>query len=238
MRKAVLFDLDGTLLPMDMDEFIQLYYKEIQESGIADVFHKSKGMDMFSAAIAYMMGEHGDLTNEEAFCSKAEDLSGLKRDKFLPIFEDFYKNRFKILKSTVKEEPLVKDILNELKRKDYTLILATNPYFPRIATDTRINWAGLSCDDFSYVTYYENSRYSKPNLKYFEEVLDNTGFKASECYMVGNSVEEDLCAVKMGFEAFFLTDYSVGDIAQAPECMSGSYMDLYDWAKSLPEVRE
>lgn len=238
MRKAVFFDLDGTLLPLDMDVFIRAYYVEIQKSGVLDILQNEKGLDMFNAAIGFMMGEHGMHTNEDAFCRKLEELSGVKRDVFMPEFIRFYKHNFRNIKGCTRCEPLSRKVVDELKRKNYRLVLATNPFFPRIATDMRIGWAGLKKEDFEHVTYYENSRYCKPDFRYFEALLNETGLAAGECYMVGNSVEEDLCAAKIGFEVFFLKDYCIGDVEKAPECASGSYSDLLGWAKSLPAVEE
>jgi FMN phosphatase YigB (HAD superfamily) len=238
MRKAVFFDLDGTLLPLGMQDFSNIYFRELKESGMAECLGQDRGMDLFFDAFQFMMGEHGLASNKEAFCQRLEKTSGVKRDVFLAEADDFYKNRFRHIRSITHEEPLVKEIISELKRKHYTLVLATNPVFPQVATNMRMEWAGLKKMDFVYVTYYENSRYVKPNLKYFEEVCKKTGFAPDECYMVGNSVKEDLCAVRLGMEVFFVKDYYEGDIAKAPNCASGSYAELLQWAKSLPDVEE
>ena len=86
----------------------------------------------------------------------------------------------------------------------YDVALATNPIFPSIATRKRISWTGLSYDDFSLVTTYENSSYCKPNLKYYEEILNKLGYKPEECLMVGNDVVEDMIAKKLGMKVFLL----------------------------------
>ncbi len=238
MRKAVFFDLDGTLLPMDNDEFIHGYFGTIQKSGVTAILHRERGMDMFFASVRHMMGEHGQSSNEEAFARRLEELSGVQREAFLPAFEAFYRTHFKNVRQVVKKEPVIHEILRVLKDKNYTLVLATSPVFPQIATDMRMEWAGLDKADFMHVTCYENSRYVKPNLKYYEDVLRDTGFDADECYMVGNSVTEDLCALKLGFEVFFVTNYHVGNMAEAPECPRGTYNDLLRWALNLPRLKK
>lgn len=237
MRKAVFFDLDGTLLPMDNDEFVDAYFAELKKSGVLEILDKDKGMEYFFSSVKYMVGEHGYSSNEEAFCTKLEQLSGAKREIFLPLFEAFYKKHFSTVKKVVKSKPVIHNVLRLLKQKNYTLILATSPVFPQLATDMRIAWAGLDKDDFRYITYYNNCRFTKPNLKYYEELLKQTGFKAHECYMVGNSVTEDLCASELGFEVFLVTDYHVGDISLAPQCSMGTYGDLLNWADGLPYIQ-
>ena len=94
-----------------------------------------------------------------------------------------------------------------LKEKGIRRILATNPLFPRIATESRTRWAGLETTDFEIITTYETSHYCKPNGKYFEEILALAGLTPTECIMVGNDVEEDMlpCS-KLGMEVFLLSD--------------------------------
>ena len=75
-----------------------------------------------------------------------------------------------------------------------------------MATKARIRWAGCNPDDFKYITAYENSRFSKPNLKYYEEVLEKTGYKPEEVIMVGNDVREDMIVNKLGIDSYLITD--------------------------------
>ena len=84
--------------------------------------------------------------------------------------------------------------------------LATNPLFPRVATHSRIRWAGLEPEDFELVTTYESSRFCKPNLRYYEEILDQLQVQPGECLMVGNDADEDMVAERLGMRVFLLTD--------------------------------
>ena len=109
----------------------------------------------------------------------------------------------------------------------YRVVLATNPIFPAIATQSRIRWTGLEPEDFEFITTYENSSYSKPNPRYYEEVLEKIGCTPAECLMVGNDVTEDGAAKKLGIDVFFLIDCLINqegrDISGEPH---GSWEDL------------
>ena len=85
------------------------------------------------------------------------------------------------------------------------MVLATNPIFPEIATRQRIKWAGLDIEDFELVTTYENSRFSKPNLNYYTDILAKINVDAKDCMMVGNDVSEDMVTTKLGMKVFLLT---------------------------------
>ena len=86
------------------------------------------------------------------------------------------------------------------------MVLATNPLFPKVATESRIRWAGLNPDDFEIYTTFETSHYCKPNLDYYREVLNELQVSAEECLMIGNDVSEDMVAEKLGMKVFLLTD--------------------------------
>ena len=100
----------------------------------------------------------------------------------------------------------------------------------------RFYWtcSGLEPEDFDYYTTYENSSFCKPNLAYYQEILDKLGCKAEECAMIGNDVDEDMVAGKLGFKTFLLTpcllNRSGQDIAQWPH---GGFEELKAWLETL-----
>ena len=236
MRTAVFFDLDGTLLPMDMDLFTRLYFKAVKEAGLFDRISGQKGEEIFGRAVYAMLANDGRDLNKNVFFGVIKKESGIKTESLMRYMDCFYDNEFKQLKQSTYAHEAVHRVVKALKEKGYRLILATNPVFPRIATDQRIEWAGLSSDDFEYITYYDNARYCKPNPKYYIEILENTGLSAEECYMVGNDVAEDMCAVTLGFKGFLVLDHLIGDIRKGPECEAGDYSGLLDFAESLQHI--
>ena len=103
-------------------------------------------------------------------------------------------------------EKYAKEIIDLVKQKGMTAVLATNPVFPRVATESRIRWAGLDPKDFALYTTYENACFCKPNPKYYLEILEKLGCQPSECLMVGNDVDEDMVAESLGMRVFLLSD--------------------------------
>ncbi|MDD5018402.1 MAG: HAD family hydrolase [Eubacteriales bacterium] len=236
MRKAFFFDLDGTLLPLDMDAFSRLYFGAIKKSGFFDRICENRGEGIFEKAIYEMMQNDGRANNRDVFFQAIEDMSGAAPDDLMPHMERFYRNEYKQVRKCTRMDGRVKESIKELKDKGYRLVLATNPLFPPIATDQRVEWAGLSPNDFEYISYYNNSSYCKPNPNYFLEILDHMGLDADECYIVGNDVRDDMSAAALGFEGFLVLDHVIGDIEKVPECKKGDYSDLLDFARSLPQI--
>ena len=206
MIKAVLFDLDGTLLPMDEEYFKKIYFGEVYKK----IAYLGYTLDELLKVIWYgtkaMIQNDGSQTNEELFWKKFIEVHPDRLEENKENFVDFYSNIFPTLGHTCGYQPLAKDFIKALKDKGYEVIIASNPIFPLVATKARIHWAGCNPDDFKYITAYENSRFSKPNLKYYEEVLEKTGYKPDEVIMVGNDVREDMIVNKLGIDSYLITD--------------------------------
>lgn len=204
--KAVFFDLDGTLLPMDMDVFIKSYFGAISKKLAPHGYDPKELVNVIWQGTKAMIKNTGDSTNEEVFWKAFVSVYGEERLSDTVYFDKFYEENFDDLKAVCGFNPKAAETVRCLKDKNLRLVLATNPLFPSIATEKRARFAGLDIKDFEFYTSYENIGFCKPNLKYYEEVLSRTGLNAEECLMVGNDVGDDMVAAKLGFKAFLLTD--------------------------------
>lgn len=204
--KVVLFDLDGTLLPMDQDIFVKAYFKGIATK-LAPYGYEPKALvDAIWAGTMKMIGNDGKVTNEQAFWNYFASLYGEKALTDMPLFEKYYVENFDEVKAVCGYNPMAKEVVDKLKKSGIKTVLATNPIFPSIATEKRIRWAGLEPEDFVFFTTYENSKYCKPNLHYYEELLKQFGVTPEECVMVGNDVGDDMVVEELGIKTFLLTD--------------------------------
>ena len=204
--KAVLFDLDGTLLPMDQDVFVKAYFKGLAAK-LAPCGYEPKALiDAIWAGTVEMIQNDGKITNEEAFWNCFASRYGEKALADMPLFEKFYEEDFDAVKAVCGYNPMAAETVEKLKKAGIRVALATNPIFPSIATEKRMQWAGLKPEDFEFFTTYENSKYCKPNLCYYKELLKQLDVKPEECLMVGNDVGDDMVAEALGMQVFLLTD--------------------------------
>ena len=203
---TVLFDLDGTLLPMDQDIFVKTYFGLLAKKLAPHGYDPKALIDGIWKGTGAMVMNPGGKTNEEVFWDTFCALMGQHCRADEPLFQEFYENEFGGVQAVCGFTPKAAETIALVKRKGLRTALATNPIFPAIATRQRIAWAGLTPGDFEYVTTYENSSHSKPNPDYYREVLDRLGVRAEECLMVGNDVGEDMVAEKLGMKVFLLTD--------------------------------
>ncbi len=204
--KAVLFDLDGTLLPMDQDVFIKAYFKGLSTHLAPHGYDPKQLVGAVWAGTESMIKNDGAKTNEEAFWDTFCQLMGEHTRQDEPKFDAFYRTEFDKVKEVCGFDPNSAKIIQKLKSKGVRLVLATNPIFPAIATQKRMSWAGLDPQDFEIYTTYENIGLCKPNPEYYLELTQRLGVDPTECLMVGNDVGDDMVASTIGMKTFLLTD--------------------------------
>lgn len=234
MIKNILFDLDGTLLPMDQDKFANGYFSRLVKKLAPLGYDPKKTVDGIWAGTAAMVKNNGDCTNEQAFWNKFGEIFGEKAIKDKPVFDEYYRVEFQDVKTDCGFNTQAAGTVKKLKKDGFKLILATNPIFPAVATESRIKWAGLDKDDFELYTTYENSHYCKPNPDYYREICEKLSLNPTECLMVGNDAEEDAAAEKLGMKVFLLTDCLINkkgkDISVYPH---GGFKELTEFIKKI-----
>ena len=231
MIDTVLFDLDGTLLPMDQDTFVNTYMGLLAKKLVPHGYDAKHLIAGVWAGTQAMVENDGARTNEEVFWVDFCQIFGPDARKDEPLFQEFYASDFAQVRTVCGFAPGAAQTVELLKARGATLALATNPLFPDIATRQRIRWAGLEHDDFQLVTTFENSRHCKPNPDYYREVLQKLGKTPEHCLMVGNDVEEDMLPARaLGMKVFLLTDCLINkrqaELGQFPR---GSWAELKEF---------
>lgn len=227
---TILFDLDGTLLPMEIEAFTNKYFEEISKKAVEFGYDAKETINSVWTGTKEMIKNDGSVLNIERFWDSFVDNLGEKALELKEPFDKFYREEFHNVREATTENPLAKKLIGALKDKGYTLILATNPLFPADATRARMGWIELSEDDFELVTTYDNSSYCKPNPEYYKEILEKIGKDPNECIMIGNDAVEDVAAKQAGLEVYLVTDcldnpknVDISDIEK------GSFEELFDF---------
>lgn len=204
---AVLFDLDGTLLPMDQDIFYKHYFKllakKLYQFGYTD---PNMLVNVVKGGVDAVSKNDGSRLNETVFWDFFGKYYGNDKNKHVAILEEFYGNEFQQLKAVCGYDLLANETVCALKRKGLRLVVATKPIFPPSAIESRIRWAGLDISDFEFYTDYSSCHYCKPDVRYYTEIAERLGLPPEECLMVGNDVSDDLPAEQAGMQVFLLTE--------------------------------
>lgn len=225
--KAILFDLDGTLLPMDQEVFLKAYMGSLCKAMMPHGYKSEELIATIWNGMYAMIGNDGEQTNEERFWCEFEKTYGEGSRADERLLAEFYEREFDKVSASCGYTELSRKIIDLCHARGFRVVLATNPVFPEIATQKRVRWAGLEPSHFELITHYGNSSHCKPNPDYYKEILEKIGLSASECIMVGNDVSEDMIARELGMGVFLLKNHIINkndkDISEYP---NGYYEDL------------
>lgn len=232
---TLLFDLDGTLLGNDMDVFLRYYLGAVAMVAAATVPQDRFIKQLLASTEAMVRNSDPTVTNAEAFAGSFYSALGLDRRTAEPLFAEFYEREFPKLRVHTQAKPAARALLDLATRNRYGLVLATNPVFPRVAIDERMRWADIDRYPWLLITDYETMHHCKPHVAYYQEILDKTGRRAEECLMVGNDVEEDLVAGRLGMVTFLdRTQIIQRGGGPSGADVEGTLEDLCDLLASLP----
>jgi HAD superfamily hydrolase (TIGR01549 family) len=215
--KAVLFDLDGTLLENEVDRFMPAYF-QLLASKYKDLCPPDQFVPaLIEASEAMVRLEHPDRTNKDVFWPIFLERTGMSKAEAEALSDHFYREHFPKLARLTRPIRGVRTLLQDLHRNGYTLVVATNPLFPAQAILERLRWARVNGIDFALVTSYENMHATKPHRAYYQEILAKIGLPAEEALMVGNSLEDDMVAKKVGLSTYYVhPPHSIGPSIFSP----------------------
>ncbi len=231
--KAILMDLDGTLLPMDAEEFTNFYFPALCKKMGPFGYPPKELIAAVWSGVKAIIKSDGASTGEERFWREFARIFGERVYSDKLQVDGFYSNEFNMAKAITGENPLAGPLVALAHEKAERVILATNPIFPYPGQLTRLSWLGLEEKDFDFITSYENSVYAKPDPRYFRELLERFDLRAEDCVMIGNDVNEDIIAAQsVGIRTFLVTDCMIGDASQV-QTEQGSFAEALAWVGTL-----
>lgn len=232
--KAIFFDLDGTLLPMDMDKFMKAYFGELCKVLAKYGVPAEKLVEAVWAGTKAMVKNDGACKNELRFWDVFRELTGINSDTVVKECDEFYSKEFHKARAVTGDNPLAVQAVAEAHRGGRTVVLATNPLFPRVGQLSRISWIGLSEKDFALITSYESDRYCKPNPAYYLDICARLSLEPKDCLMIGNDETEDMYAASLaGMDGYLVTDCLIPSIDHPWNGPRGNFEQMLEYLKSL-----
>jgi len=228
--QAALFDLDGTLLQLDTEEFTAEYLKEICRA-VAPVVDPARFVKALMAGTEAMRSNRNpQVTNENAFWMDFRPRLADIIEELEPVIRDFYDHGFKKLARAVRPCPGARRAVRAAVNSGLRIVLATNPVFPLSAIRDRMVWAGVEDFPWEFATSYEEMHFCKPHPEYYREIACRLGLPENLCLMAGNDAAEDLAAARVGMRTYLVTDHLIdpGRMELSPDWL-GSLENLADW---------
>ena len=240
MLKAVAFDMDDTLLSINLSAFIAVFAKD-EAALLADIGRKNP----FAAFAAYS-GAMIDLnnnvrepddtrTNRAFFDDELTRRSGVAvTDPVIAEVFDYYEREILPRKNdrliAACPRAGAHEALEQVLGRGLKVALFTNPSFSRACIACRMGWAELTDVPFELVTDMENTTRVKPSDIYYRESLERLGLAPEEVLMVGNDAKRDFPTPDCGLRTAY-----VGSRRPARAFWSGS---MEDFARDFARIEE
>ena len=227
--QGILFDLDGTLLDIDLGSFLERYFTALARAMAPLTDGKEslrEAMKALNVATHAMMLPHPGRTNQDVFTEEFRILTGIDIAVNADVFARFYAEEFPLLGDGYGPAPGAREAVEMALSLGLKVAIATNPIFPRAAVEHRIAWADLSDLPVHAVTTYETMHACKPLPSYFVETAQQMGAAPERCLMVGDDRELDLPAAATGMKTYY--------VGPEPEVDADYTGDLYGLVEALP----
>ncbi len=205
MLKAVLFDIDNTLILYDEYAFFSRYIPGITRR-FADIIPPDGFPQRLIGATQKLMQNDGSRPNIELFLDHFTKDYEDRRQESWNRFMAFYNTEFDAFRELVTAPQGISAVFGELKALGLTLVLASNPIWPEEVQRMRAGWAGIEESAFGFITHIGNMSFCKPKLGYYLEICEKTGIGPNECLMVGNDRVNDMIAGRTGMKTFLTRD--------------------------------
>lgn len=205
MLKAVLFDLDNTLILFEEVKFLSGYYP-VLSARFAGIFPDGQFAERLMKATIELRNNDGSQSNRELFLGAFGDGLNVNRDEVWARFEQFFSHDFDIFKDAVTAAPGAGEAFRHVKDLGLKIVVATNPIWPLVVQKKRLAWAGLGDIDVDLITHIDNMSFCKPQLGYFRQICQLIEVKPEECLMVGDDPANDMVAARTGMKTYQTTD--------------------------------
>lgn len=236
MIKAVLFDLDDTLLDINLSAFMARYL-----SGrcrlLAYATQTPLPKVVWAQGRSYLDVDRGDrqdaLTNEQFMAARMAELCGIPLGEpaladALSFFDAIYIERLRGGLVQARPRAGARRTIEIAQSLGLAVALATQPVFSLETDLVRMRWAEVDDIDFRLVSHAGNSTRTKPNAHYYQEFCCTLGLTPQECLMVGNDAGRDFARPDCGLRTAY-----VGHGLPGKGVFRGSIRELGD---HLPEL--
>jgi len=235
MLDALLLDLDGTLLGLDVGAFLPRYFQSIVEF-VAPALPGFPLSQRLLLTVQEMLKPRAErVTHAELFGRLFfEGVPGADASTLRAAFDRYYEEVFPTLSTHTVAFPEAPAVVSKGRAHARRLVLATNPLFPRQATLQRVRWAGLDPEAFDLITTYEDAYYAKPDPLYYKDILERVGAGPEHSWMAGNDLLEDGSAKEAGLSFFFVDGpYALRRAPSPRPDRVGTLLDLEAFIGSL-----
>jgi len=205
MLKAVLFDLDNTLILFDEQKYFKSYVTQLA-AAFADIIPFEKFHHHLIFASQELLKNNGEMSNADYYMNAFTQGLEFSRAELWQRFLNFYATEYDQFQALVTVAPGVAELFRHLAAVGLKVVIASNPMFPLSIQEKRLSWANLENYPFALITHIENMTFCKPRLEYYQQICEIIETDPADCLMVGNDPVNDIIVTRLGMKTFLTVD--------------------------------
>jgi len=237
MNGTLLLDLDGTLIENSFGQFLPAYLNAIG-AYFSDLIPPDKLIaELLTGSNLTIENLRPDKTLHQVFYEYFYQTLELEEGIFKPRLEAFYREIYPGIRQVTRQKPEAIHFVERALQKDFQLVIATNPLFPRVAVEERLLWAGLPSSQYPFkmITCMENFHFTKPHLEYYAEILSQLGWPEGPIVSVGDDFTQDIFpSQSLGIPVFWIKTGKQAVEADMPylNVPHGNHEEAFQWILS------
>lgn len=193
---AVLFDLDGTLLDVDGEAFLDAYVEAL--AGFWGAPEQATFQQLVMAAAVPIFTPHPRQTNGGVFRRHLARYLGLTEEAVMQRMRDFDNVGVRGIDIPHRPVPGARGCVQACLELGLRVAVATTPIYTPEVISLRLEWAGLADLPWHLVTHSEIMHACKPHPAYYVEAARLLDAPAAACVMVGDDASQDGPALAAG----------------------------------------
>lgn len=243
MYDNYLFDLYGTLVDINTDESIPLLWEKLS---IFFGYYKARytPAELRKAYCDIVFAKESDLREKDALAEPQYSHEAYPEIELEYVFLELFRQKgvevsldlavytgqfFRVLSTSyIKLYPFAREILENLKAKGKKVYLLSNAQ--RIFTEYEMKMLDIyDCFDDVFISSTEGVK--KPDVRFFNRLMDKYNMDRSRTIMIGNDGRTDIGgAIEAGIDSFYIhsniSPQLTGDISEIKSTYTLPSMDL------------
>lgn len=224
MIKAIIFDLDGTLIQTEVlkaSSYAQAIYhltqKGISEEQVLDIFGKFVGLSRKEVVRGLVEHFEAELENK------------LKTSNIRLIQDQLIEKRLEIYSNILNDTKLLAKhfcsftlgLLHKVYSDKFLVVLATMSHFAEAKRITSI--MGIY-EKFDLILTRDDVSVGKPNAEIYEKARTDLGLKSEECLVIEDSVNGIKAGLNAGMHVFAVTNSVTRESVHACNLLGSEYV--------------
>lgn len=203
MLKAVLFDLDGTLLDMDGDAFLEDYIDKLADFLQPWLLKEQFTKALWSAAVGALASEHPGQTNRDVLTKSLSDTLAVDPEQLRQRIEEFNETQAASVMPGGHPRHGARRAVQAAHTLGLKIAVATTPIYGLPVVMNRLARAQVADLPWDLIAT-DNFCSTKPYPAYYHEVADLLGVDPDNCLMVGDDAFNDLAARAVGMTTYYV----------------------------------